>query len=1315
MAQVDGSLNFDTSIDSSGFSKGISKLSSAATKGLAAAGTALVGVSGYALKVGSDFEAAMSRVAGISGATGKDLERLEETAKELGSTTKFSATEAAEAMENLASAGFTTNEIIDATPGLMDLAAAAGEDLASSADIAASTLRGFGLEASEAGHVADVLAENANRTNAAVADTGEAMKYVAPVAKAMGISMEETAAAIGLLSNAGIKGSQAGTTLRGALTRLVKPTEDMEGVMEELGITFFDNEGKMKSLTEIIDILQDSTKDLTDEQKNNALAVLFGQEALSGMLALINEGPDALDELTTAYENCDGAAADTAKTMNDNLKGSLDELESAMEGAGITAYKKFEKPIRKAVQGATEEISDLDKAMSSGKLSDSMDTVAEGLGTIAETALGLATDAIPVLIDGFAFIVDNGQAVITTAGAIGGALLAMKMKQIVTTDILPFVSGLKSAAQAAADFAYGQQAAVAFGISYTENLTVMQAAVGLVTGKISLATAATTAWNSACTFLGGPLGILITTIGAVTVGAVALAASFDQSKNSLMQTAQAVDDAKKSYEEIEQTKAEAIETNMEEANHLESLRQKLDTIVDANGRVKKGYEGTAEYIINTMNEALGTNIEIVDGVIQKYDEASQQMSTYIEKMKAQAVLEAQAEALKQAEELYDKNAEEIANTNAEIEKYQADLNKRMAELRDQGLSDQEIYNNGAVTQDRELLEHYQSQKQELEDVQIGIIQDKATYYSNLELMQEGSLESLKKINQSEIAEYNDQGERIADTLEEQYAEELLNLESHQKALAATKDEARKKEIQADIEASKKHLEDLENQLNAEKDTLEYGLSELSALAKEKGMTITDSVAQGIRDGSYVLPESIKGLQNLITYDDLVQQATDAGIKIPQYLATGVANGQILPANAIKVMQSLITFDDVLVEAKQAGISIPPTISEGINSGAYMPAQSVQELEDLIEYDDMIQQASDAGVSVPQSVSDGIKSGELKPADAVKQMNNLVSFNDLLEKSDNAGYKVPDTLQKKILEGKMKPSDAVQVVEDLVEFEDLLEKSDQAGKDVPDEIYNGIIEGKLDPQQAVKQMNEYTKNELDKMGPSAKQSGKNMTGDYSEGVGDNKKKQSVGTMAAKVAQYAVDKGLETVSAYNSGTYFVQGFVNGMNDWKTIAINTASNIAISALNALRAAGGEGSPWKTTTRSGRWFGEGFTNGIDEMTDEAERSAEQMSTRTIEALEKAQKKNIFDAYTPEQLDKAFDKLRAASNNITNRIVESAMVPSSKNLRLTRKDSSSSIFPRQIELIGGGKQTIILQLQNGQEIAHWLAPDISKELGIMR
>ena len=250
-------------------------------------GTALMPVSAgvtalgtAAVKMISDFDSGMSRVAAISGATDEELARLRQTAKDLGASTAFSASEAAAGMENLASAGFEVNEIIEAMPGMLDLAASSGEDLASSADIAASTLRGFGMDASEAGHVADVLAQNAAATNAAVADTGEAMKYIAPLANTVGLEFEEVAASIGIMANAGIKGSQAGTTLRGALSRLAKPTDPMIAKMDELGLSFYNADGQMKSLSEMVSMLQTNMEGLTDEQKQNALVTLFGQERI---------------------------------------------------------------------------------------------------------------------------------------------------------------------------------------------------------------------------------------------------------------------------------------------------------------------------------------------------------------------------------------------------------------------------------------------------------------------------------------------------------------------------------------------------------------------------------------------------------------------------------------------------------------------------------------------------------------------------------------------------------------------------------------------------------------------------------------------------------------------------------------------------------------------------------------------------------------------------------------------------------------------------------------------------------------------------
>lgn len=412
----DGSVKIGTEIDESGLKTGLSKLSSTAektfsgvgsavTKGLSAMAKATtatfsaiqVGVTsvlGYAIKSGMDFEQQMSRVKAISGATGEEFAKLKEQAIELGASTAFSATEAAQGMENLASAGFSTSEIMDAMPGMLDLAASSGEDLASSADIAASTLRGFGLEASQAGHVADVLAKNAANTNAAVKDTGEAMKYVAPVAHTMGLSLEEVAASIGIMADSGIKGSQAGTTLRGALSRLAKPTEKMYQIMDELGLSFYDSNGKMKSLTEMVAMLQSNMSGLTDEQKQNALVTLFGQEALSGMMVLMDAGPDKLASLTDAYKNCDGAAAEMAATMMDNLAGAVEEMSGAAETFGLVLYENMQEPLKNLAVEATNSIRELTKAFQDGGLQG----LAQAAGSVLTEWVGRFTQALPQFV-----------------------------------------------------------------------------------------------------------------------------------------------------------------------------------------------------------------------------------------------------------------------------------------------------------------------------------------------------------------------------------------------------------------------------------------------------------------------------------------------------------------------------------------------------------------------------------------------------------------------------------------------------------------------------------------------------------------------------------------------------------------------------------------------------------------------------------------------------------------------------------------------------------------------------------------------------
>lgn len=319
----------------------------------------LVGVGAAVMKVGNDFEAQMSRVQAISGATGDELKALTDQAIDLGATTAFSAGEAAEGMENLASAGFNTQEIMSAMPGLLDLAASSGAELGTASEIAASAIRGFGLAASDAGHVADVFAEAAARTNAQTEDMGEAMKYIAPVAKAMGQSLEETAAAVGIMSDAGIKGSQAGTSLRSALSRLAKPTEVMLTKMGELGLSFYDAQGNMLPLNGIIEQLETNMAGLTQEQRNNALITLFGQESLSGMLALMERGPDELRALTESFEDCDGAAAEMAETMLDNTKGSVEEMMGSIETLAIRLQQVMAPAVTAVIQKITEFVNKL--------------------------------------------------------------------------------------------------------------------------------------------------------------------------------------------------------------------------------------------------------------------------------------------------------------------------------------------------------------------------------------------------------------------------------------------------------------------------------------------------------------------------------------------------------------------------------------------------------------------------------------------------------------------------------------------------------------------------------------------------------------------------------------------------------------------------------------------------------------------------------------------------------------------------------------------------------------------------------------------
>ena len=334
------------------------------------AATGLLNIGKFSMDVGMAFDSSMSKVEAISGATGDDLDFLTEKAQEMGAKTKFSASEAADAFTYMAMAGWKTDEMLGGIEGIMNLAAASGENLASVSDIVTDALTAFGLSAEDSGHFADVLAAASNSANTNVSMLGGSFKYVAPVAGALGYSIEDVSVALGLMANSGIKAEQAGTSMRSMLSRLAKPTKEVYAAFDRLGISaeeaLTNADGSMKPLSETIGILREKMSGLSETEKTNAAASIAGQEAMSGLLSIVNASESDYQKLTDAIANADGTAQGMADTMNDNLPGAITILKSAMEGLGIAIYENGSEALKGFVEKLTEVVTKITEFVGNG-------------------------------------------------------------------------------------------------------------------------------------------------------------------------------------------------------------------------------------------------------------------------------------------------------------------------------------------------------------------------------------------------------------------------------------------------------------------------------------------------------------------------------------------------------------------------------------------------------------------------------------------------------------------------------------------------------------------------------------------------------------------------------------------------------------------------------------------------------------------------------------------------------------------------------------------------------------------------------------
>ena len=830
----------------------LSTITAATATGAVAAGTA-------AINAGRSFEAGMSEVKAISGASRKDLEALTNKAKEMGATTKFSATQASGGLKYMAMAGWNSQQMIAGLPGVMNLAAASGENLGTVSDIVTDALTAMGLKASDSAHFADVLATAASSSNTNVAMMGETFKYAAPVAGALGYNIEDLAQAIGLMGNAGIKSSQAGTSLRSILTRLAKPPKDCANAMEDYGISIKNSDGSMKSLMEVMENMRDSLQGLPKDEQSAAAAALGGQEAMSGLLAIVNASESDFNKLSKAIDNASGAAQDQADIMNDNLQGALYELGSAAESAGIELYDNIKEPAKKGVRAAATEIRSLSTTIKHDGIKaivpEETITTVKNLGDAAKSVGGGGLKALGAAAQ---FAGENIQVVLPLAA---GLLTVVKGYTVIKNITTAFTA---------------TQAAMA---GASTGMTLLGTAVKLFTGETIAATTATGLLNAGIAALGGPLGIAILAGGALTAGLVAYSLTQKKSTTEADKFAQSCKKLKKEQDEVAdsiRSMKKENENNVSEVRtqgvQADNLLSKLKSLIS----IQKKDAGTKQQIKSTVQQLN----DILPDLNLQYDEQKDKLNkstAAIEKnikaLKEQAMAKAYQSGMENAAE---KVAEaEVANQNA-TEKYTEALEKKNAA---QEKFDKLEKEKGLGSGNKELAK---------------AAEDLMKYEKSLQTTEKALDKSEKNLDTAnkELATYSDKF-----TTQTNYSDFLSNLDKLAK--------------DAGIKAKKIPETVLENIKagNYKAPTTGEGLNRLINLdgliqqAQEAGIEIPQYLLQGISDGSINFQTAIDQMNNLINFNDAVQKAGLSGKEISEELVQSIMQGKTSVNDAIKQLQS----------------------------------------------------------------------------------------------------------------------------------------------------------------------------------------------------------------------------------------------------------------------------------------------------------------------------------------------------------------------------------------------------------------------------
>lgn len=863
----------------------------------------LATIGAMALKTTADFDAGMSEVKAISGATGTEFKQLETKAIQMGAKTKYSATEAASAFKYMAMAGWDTNDMLSGISGVMNLAAASGEDLATTSDIVTDALTAFGLSAKDSSHFADILAQASSRSNTNVGLMGETFKYVAPVAGALGYSAEDCAVAIGLMANSGIKASQAGTVLRSLFTRLAKPTDTVAAAMEKYNITLTDANGNMKPLSTLMSEMRDRFSGLSEAQKANLAATLAGQEGMSGLLAIVNSSDADFKNLTDSINNADGASERMAKTMQDNLKGSFTIFKSTVESAAISIGKKLTPEVRKFVDTGTSLVKKFND------MSDAEKTNVVNIGKMS-TVIPLATLA-------------------------GGKLLGSMLK---------LGKGM---------------------VNFNAQASLLVQAIGLYRQGEIKAALATGEWFSSLSKLGtgimsfitNPAGAAVIGVAALTVALIANTREMENYKKAgskMSEEEQMLIDRtkelKQAYDESNKSKLDAIKSANDESTAQQTLWEKLQGTVDANGRVLAGKEAYAQFIAGELSDSLGKEISIVDGQVQEYDKLKNTIQQVIEKKRAEAIQSAMkeqySEAIQKQSEavlLYNQNLGKVETTKQRLKKAEQEAKKAVddytgslelgtgkanpyyntmleAQGKVEGLKDKLNQQTKAVDDSREAMEGYNQTVANYEGLSSALIEGDAQKISDALLKVQNSFQTANTATRESLEEQ-------AQTLNEKYEQMKQALadgatgvtEESVAQIKALSDQANK-ELEAKLEQDKNTLKTKFQQVGIEApQSLIYSLASKSDTVQQTTMNILTNMANGV---------SIKK-------GELTTLFRQLGIDVPNSLVTQLAS--MSPSVQQQAVQLLMQLQNgeasqrpaVLRQMRDLGLKVDDSVANGI--------------------------------------------------------------------------------------------------------------------------------------------------------------------------------------------------------------------------------------------------------------------------------------------------------------------------------------------------------------------------------------------------